>query len=108
MSVIKIIKWTEYVIKIKAFKHFIINQNDNVYLAFYHGDGPDPITSFHTPACGANNLPQCPIKGGTDFSIPFSVQVPDLPEYYTMVIVIQNPDSKPLGCAYTVVWDHDN
>ncbi|CAG8598223.1 2807_t:CDS:1 [Diversispora eburnea] len=81
-----------------------INANDKLYMIFVDDDDPKNKITFSTSACGENGLPQCPIKAGTQFSIPILLTVPQFPDAFDILAVIGNPPDETLGCAYTDLW----
>ncbi|CAG8541601.1 34192_t:CDS:1 [Racocetra persica] len=82
-----------------------IDGNDQLWIIFINDDDTKDVTSYSTPACGANDLPQCPIKAGTDFSVFMEVDsVPQFPDAFDIYAVIGNPPDTTKACAYTDEW----
>ncbi|CAG8807991.1 21994_t:CDS:1, partial [Racocetra persica] len=68
-----------------------IDGNDQLWIRFIDDDDENHVITYSTPACGANDLPQCPIKAGTDFSVFAEVDsVPQFPEAFDIYVVIGN------------------
>ncbi|CAG8667084.1 14048_t:CDS:1, partial [Racocetra persica] len=66
----------------------VITETDMFELSFFDFNGGESY-NFSTPVCGKNNLPQCPIKANTKFSVKQTIKVPRFPPINTFELSVK-------------------